>query len=134
MSGLQAFDVRQVWEQVRPGLDEIKGKTNPDWRPEDLYAACLGKRAHIFMPDADATDFVLLAQNNCLYSGNAYLVVIAAYSKEGDAVETFQSEIDDIARESGCSWIDFFSPRIGWERHARRHGYEPKATVFRRKL
>jgi hypothetical protein len=134
MTQLEAFDVRGVWDRVKPGLDEIKAKTLPAWRVEDMYAACVAKRAHIFMPDATGSDFVLLAQNHCEYSGKAYLMVVAAYSKAGDAVATFQSEIDRIARESGCHWIDFCSPRIGWERHARTHGYEPRLTVFRREL
>ena len=131
---LQAFDIREVWDSVLPGLKEIKENFDPEWRPEDLYAGCLAKRMHIFKPDATSNDFLLLSQNVSVYTGKVSLLVLVAYSKEGDAVETYQSEIDRIARESGCGLIDFYSPRLGWERHAKRHGYEPKATMFRRKL
>ena len=131
---LQGYDVREVWESVLPGLAYIKGKFDPEWRPEDLYAGCIAKRMHIFKPDLASSDFVVLATNVSVYTAKSSLLVLVAYSKEGDAVETFQSEIDRIARESGCDTIDFYSPRLGWERHGKRHGYEPQHTMFRRTL
>jgi hypothetical protein len=131
---LEAFDIRQVWDSVLPGLSYIKENYDPEWRPEDLYAGCVAKRMHLFKPNAQSSDFVLLSTNVSVYTGAASLLVLVAYSKEGDAVETYQSEIDRIARESGCSLIDFYSPRLGWERHGKRFGYEPKATMFRRMI
>ena len=129
---LQSFDVRKVWDNILPGLVEIKKATGAEWRPEDLYAACLGKRMHVFKPDIDGHDFVLLAQNVSVYTGDAYLLVVAAYSKDGDAIAKFQSEIDSIARESRCKSVEFCSPRKAWQRMAPRHGYAEVTRVYRR--
>jgi hypothetical protein len=134
VSKLEAFDVRQVWDAILPGLQHIKRLTNADWRPEDLYSACLAKRMHVFKPDAAGSDFVLLVQNISPYTGKAYLLVLAAYSKEGDAIAKFQSEIDSIALESGCEFVEFASPRKGWERMAARHDYVEVRRLYRRNL
>jgi hypothetical protein len=131
---LQAFDVRGVWGAVLPGLEEIHRLTSPEWRPEDLYAGCVSGRMHLFKPDATGNDFVLLTRNVSGYSGKAYLLVVAAFSKDGDAVAKFQSEIEDIARESGCAAIEFCSPRKGWNRLAGRHGFAEVTRVYRRNL
>lgn len=131
---LQSFDIRKVWDNVKPGLEVVKALTDPDWRLEDMYSAVLSKRAFIFMPDEDAREFVILTQNVSVYSGEAYLIVIAAYSESGCAVAKYQEEIDDIARESGCKSIEFVSPRKGWERHAIQNGYAVKHVTYRREL
>lgn len=134
MTQLIAFDVRQVWDSILPGLMHIKKVCNAPWRPEDLYAQCIAGRMHCFKPDACGHDFVLLTQNVSSYTGLAYLLVVVAYSKEGDAIEKFQSEIDAIAREAGCSSVEFHSPRRGWERMARRHDYAEVTRIYRRVL
>lgn len=134
MNMLQAFDVREVWDSIYPGIIETKVKTNPEWRPEDLYAACVNGQSHIFKPDADSPDFVLLAQSVSTYTGKRLLKIVIAYSKDGDAVEKYGAEIDAIGREAGCAESEFSSPRKGWERHGPKHGYEPVMTVYRRKL
>lgn len=134
MRKLQGYDVRHVWEAILPGLKHILSKTHPDWRTEDLYAACIARRMHVFKPDLDGGDFVLLAQNVSGYTGNAYLLVVAAFSKEGDAMDEFQSEIERIARESGCKSVEFCSPRKAWERMAPRYGYAEETRVYRKVL
>lgn len=134
MNHLQAFDIREVWDAVLPGLQHIKRLTNPEWRPEDLYAACVGKRLYCFKPDATGSDFILLSQNVSGYTGKAYLMLVAAYSKDGDAITKFKDDIEAIARESKCDSIEFCSPRKGWSRMADRHGYEEVLKVYRRKL
>jgi hypothetical protein len=131
---LQAFDVRKAWDQVRPGLEAIKRLTDPEWRCEDLYARILMGQAFLFMPDDESKDFVILSQYTCPYAGAKVLNVIAAYSKSGSAVAEYQPEIDEIAAEAGCTAIEFCSPREGWERHAKAHGYERKLVVYRREL
>lgn len=134
MSQLVAQNHRIVWDNILPGIVEIKEKTDPTWRPEDLYASMTVGNLHCFMPDPDGSDFVLLTSGVTAYSRQKYLTVLCAYSKTGDAVATFQDEIDNIARESGCEWVEFSSSRPGWGRHGAANGYEPVFTVYRRKL
>lgn len=131
---LQSFDIRKVWDTVRPGLEYAVSKTLTDVRPEDCYAACVAGRWHLFKPDAASSDFVLLAQSVSVYTGDAFLIVVAAYSKTGNAIDTYTSDIEAIARESGCKWIEFVSSRPGWGRHAKRHGFKPRHTLYRREL
>ena len=115
-------------------LFAIIDKTSPEWRAEDIYARCVMGQAFLFMPDDASQDFVILSSYTCPYSGTKTLSVLAAYSRLGNAVDLYQGELEDMARQANCTAMEFSSPREGWSRHATKHGYEPKFMVYRKAL
>lgn len=127
-------DIRQEFDWIKPGLEDIHRRTNPEWRVEDIYAACRFGKAFLFIDGFGANSFVVLTTGECPYRAKRVLFVLAAWSDEGDAVTKYLEEIEKIGREAGCKEIEFSSPRRGWEKLGEANGFETVCTTFRKAL
>lgn len=111
-------DIRKVWDFIKPGLEVIQSISKPEWRVEDIYADCKYGKAFLFVDSSDYNSFVVLQSYECTSRGDHVLFVLAAYSPHYDAYMESKDEVERIARETGCRWIEFASPRRGWEKKA----------------
>lgn len=64
-------------------------------------------------------------------------LVSAAYSKAGDAMRKYSSQISDFTKTIGCEYLEFWTCRTGFERLApqygfEKHGVENQFTVWRK--
>jgi len=113
---LEITDIREVWDQVRPGLEDIKKRFQPEWRPEDVYSRCVSGDWTLFMA-AGVDGFLICTKHVDLFSLKIRLYVEAAfYRGQSDPFEVFMPEIIRIAKEIGAIDIEFRSPRTGYER------------------
>lgn len=125
-SELVPADVRVVWDQIKPGLHYVLGKTNAPWRPEDVYHTLISGAAYLYVGDSG---FVILQPKADPFTGQSDLLVWIAYSPKGDAAVCYQAALDDIAREAGFKKLVLWSNRPGWERVS---GWTQTAAVYER--
>jgi len=128
---LEQVDARQVWERVEPMLDDLLAKTSQDWKPRDIYAACVNGSATAFMPDDDDCGILVVNTGNNPFTGEHFLFVWIAYHPASNAQELYSEQIETIARESGCSYIEFESKRHGFDR---RGDWKAMNTTYRKKV
>lgn len=128
MSQLVLMDIRDIWEEILPGLEAVKKKINAQWRPVDVYAACVAGRAFIYTGEPG---FIVVQQQSNLITGKPEMFLWVAYARGQDSIATFQGQVDEIAIEHGFDRIVMWSNRAGFEKVP---GWDIVASVFERRL
>lgn len=123
---LTLVDVRDVWDEVRLGLDYTKNKIDAPWRPEDIYAACLSGTAYLYTGE---TGFVVVQPKTDPFSGAPELFVWVAFARGDKNIERFQESVDALATDHGYSKLTMWTNRQGFERVP---GWVQVATVYER--
>jgi hypothetical protein len=126
-------DIRDVWDYVRHGIQEIWDVSVPDWRPEDLYACCLYGHADVYLL-GDTGGFVIVQERPMPFKNQKTLLLWVGYDKTGDAFRRHISDFEDLAAKRGCSAVEFWSSRKGMEKLSKRYGYSPYATIYTKVL
>lgn len=121
-------DIREVWEQVLPGLTHVKTKTKARWRPEDVYVSCVVGTAYLYLGEPG---FVVVQPKEDPFTGERELLVWIAYSNAQGSVATFQAAVDALALDHGFTKLTMWSNRPGWERVP---GWEAVSMVYERRL
>jgi len=124
---LKATDIRQVWDDVQPGLQVIKNRFNPEWRTEDIYADCVSGNATLYMADGG---FFVMRVDVERFTGQSTLFIWIVYGKAEDEWESYLDEIETLARSVGAKSISFESPRKGYQ----KKGFEIENIKYRRLL
>ena len=111
-------DVREVWQQIQPGLLQVKALTPaPLWGPEDIYHACMAGTAAVYTdPDGPPSDFVILQPGINPYTAEVELTVWIAYSLDPEASSKHLDDILRLARGIGAKRLIMQSPRKGFSR------------------
>jgi len=123
---LQETNIRLIWDQVRPGLEYVGRVTQQEWRPEDIYAACVANEAFLF---CDEAGFVVVEPQTNRFTDERDLLVWVAYGKGGDCFRRYESELVAIAHRFGASQLVAHSPRKGF---GRLTGWKAVCTKYRR--
>ena len=85
--------VKEYWDHIKPQLEIVVEKTNPDWIPEDVYMACMLGQARVYLSPDGLIVFKLLTDS---VTNENSLFVWAAYSI-GDALVKYYQDVDTIA-------------------------------------
>ena len=119
---LTQADIRLIWDLIKPGLQEIKNQADPDWRPEDIYAAVLNGVAELYIDvEQDPCEsFIILQEKPNIFNASKSLLIWIAYDKRGKAAEKYMDYIEEMAKNKGCNKIEFWTP---WESLAKALGY-----------
>jgi hypothetical protein len=86
-----------------------------------IRRACLNKRAFLFVAPKG---FVVLKPR--AKDGLKSILVWVAYSKSGTAISDYSDDIENLARETGSSHLDFYTVRRGFDRLAPKLGWSKK--------
>jgi hypothetical protein len=124
--GLERADIRTAWEAVRRGMEQIRTEMRADWRLEDIYALCLWGKATLYTAPEG---FVILVRMENEFTAEPYLYVLACHGA-GPVQERYWPELERIAREAGCRYVECLSPRRGFE----RTGWDLEHVCYRRRL
>jgi len=119
--------VQQVWESILPGILSVREDLPwQDWRPEDIYAACMSGEAHVLIrDDADPKDSFLIAKMvTDSASGRRSLFLWIAWSEDVDSAGKVIGGLDDIAYRSGCSSIQFSTGSQKLVEYAKGFGFD----------
>jgi hypothetical protein len=107
---LEPSNIREVWEQIRPGLEEIKA-TWPalsTWRVEDVYAAVIMEQAVLYAVD---DGFAVCTLDTDQYTGKTDLCIwIAyAYNKHSGTLNKYLPSFIAVAKDLGCEGVSTLS-------------------------
>lgn len=130
MNQLVARDIREVWDDVGPGIAEALRRGGSDYRPEDIYAACVAGRAWCYSPDESPQSSAILAIGSDL-TGKQFLEIICSYSPDHDVQGLYLHQFEELAREAGIEIMRFYSARKAWQRNKDWTSFQ---TEYRRRV
>lgn len=112
---LDQVDVRIYWEEIEPGLREMKKEANPEWRPEDIYGALVSNIAELYVDTEQdiCESFIILQEKPSMFQPTKSLLIWVAYDKRGKAADKYMDYIEDMAKERGCNKVEFWTPWKG---------------------
>ena len=114
MAALRPRDIRETWDYLRPRVEQARLKGGGDWRPEDVYAACLSGAAHLWMCDEGAFCILQLERNT--FTNDLELFVWVAWTPGTHPLREYFEQVRGIARDAGAVRMRMLSKRRGWGR------------------
>ena len=90
---LTRVDVRVYWDFIAPGIWEIKNHSDPEWKPEDIYAALLNNVAELYIDiDEDPCEsFIILQEKPNIFMPTKSFLIWIAYDKRGGAASKYMA-------------------------------------------
>ena len=132
---LEFVDIREVWDVVRPGLEAIHSETNPDWRIEDVYAACVSQRSFLLMDTArTASGFIVLQTKSHAFRDSKIMLIWIAYDPEPGSLMTYSEDLEALALKTGHSEIEFLTPHRGLWDLGQQYGYQLRWATLTKKI
>lgn len=132
---LEFVDIREVWDVIRPGLELIQSETNPDWRIEDVYAACVNQRSFLLMDSArTASGFIVLQTKSHPFRDSKIMLIWVAYDPVPGSLMTYADELEALALNTGHSEIEFLTPHRGLWDLGQQYGYRLRWATLTKKL
>ena len=128
MDTLVLKDVREVWDEIRPGLEQTRLKTEAPWRAEDIYASCVVGAAFVYVGE---TGFIIVQPKHDPFTGEPELFIWVAYAEGQGNIERFQAAVDELARDHEFTKLTMWSNRSGFEKVP---GWTQVAAVYERVL
>jgi hypothetical protein len=125
---LEPANIRECWESIRGGVQCVIALSKADYRPEDVYAACVQGLAFLYV---DEPGFVILAPQVNVFTGRRELLVWIAYAEGQGNIEAYQPQIDAIAQREGFATLTCWTARRGF---AKVPGWREVATVYERSV
>ena len=102
---LEPCNIRECWDRVRPGLEEIKScwPASNTWRPEDVYAEVVGGDAVLYMTE---DGFAICTIDTDRWTGTSDLFIWIAYAHEpGGMLKKYWPSFIEVAKHLGCVGI-----------------------------
>ena len=114
---------------VRKGLEAILSKQECDFIPEDIYCLVKTGRAALYVNE-ERDSFTVLRKITHARTGEEGAEMVVTFSAQGQDSSALIAEIEGIAREAGCTYLEMDSQRRGFV----RTGWKEDRTVYRRLL
>ena len=132
---LEFVDIRKAWNVVKPGLEAIHSESHPDWRIEDVYAACVGQRSFLLMDTArTASGFIVLQTKSHPFRDSKIMLIWIAYDPVPGSLMTYADELEALALNTGHSEIEFLTPHRGLWDLAEQYGYQIRWAMLSKQL
>lgn len=107
---LEPCNIREVWDQIKPGLEEIKQAwpALSTWRVEDVYAAVIMEQAVLYATD---DGFVICTLDVDQYSGRKDLCIWIgyAYNRHQGTLNKYLPSFIEVAKSLGCAGVSMLS-------------------------
>jgi hypothetical protein len=132
---LEFADIRDHWIFVKPGLEAIAEKIDPDWRVEDVYASCVNGDSYLMVdPARTTTGFCVLQSVPIPFRKASKLLIWIAYDPIPESAAVYAEELETLARNTGHESIEIWTPHEGLVNLAQGFGYQFKYSVVNKRL
>jgi|TARA_R110000787_G_scaffold5800_2_gene20813 hypothetical protein len=119
-------NIDKHWDDIKHGIYSIKEQTYESETAQDIYRSCKNNTATLWLDkDIQPKDAFLITQilkKN--FSNEKYLLLWVAWYKEKYGANKFQLNIEEIAKNSGCKSIEFWTNKKEIRDHGITHGYD----------
>ena len=130
--------LRDVWEQVRPGLIAVQKKTHPTWIPEEVFMVLAQDRAWLLMGyyQGEYAGFTIVSYERDQFTNTNVPMVWIAYTVRElpGMLEFVLGHVEQFVRERGYSQIIMHSPRPGWRKLGPKLGFHLRDCVYAKDL
>jgi hypothetical protein len=123
-------DIASVWPRVLPQLKALLRICPDDFTAEDVYWYLKAERAWLFLIE---DGFCVLEVSTDPFGGKKTLCVWLLYWLKAEENQAqLLTELEALARKSGCCRIHFKSPRMGWMKKV--NGFNLKMITWEREI
>jgi len=124
-------NIRQEWDWVKPGIEEILHlDPNLTFRPEDVYASVLSGESVLYVHD-NFFNVVTIEVDG--FTGQRTFLLWLSWAKErgGANAVTYAKFYEDVARQMNCQRIETRSAQMPAVEYAvAKVGWEIKEIIF----
>lgn len=126
-----AVALDDVWDDLRPRLDDMHARFAPGWRPEDVYMEV--RQGHFtILRAADEPIYAVVRKRPMRHSPERDELFLWIVVGDGDdIIKRFQPALDQLARDGGADRMVFETPRAGFQR---LDGWKLRMTIYHRYL
>jgi hypothetical protein len=123
--------LREVWPDVKTGLEVILKRTQQTWIAEDVYHALKTKQSILLigMESGQFSGFVVLTMNKGFDGLEGHIWVAYNISKS-EYINTSWPIIQGFCKAAGCKRVTMSSSRKGWGRRGEKLGLVPVQTLY----
>ena len=127
-------DLWRVWQQIRPGIEEILEELNKEclnelWLPEDVYASIKKGESVLLFGEEGFVVFQIQA-DNYTQTKKFFVWLGCSFDPSTNVLETAHQQLLDIAKQYQCQLMEFKSSRRGWHRRAKDMGFYTGPTSY----
>lgn len=132
---LEFVDIRTIWDTVKVGLEQVSKDISCDWRVEDVYADCIYKKAQILTdPERTTSGFIVLRSEPIPHSTDIKMLIWIAFDPVENSLDFYGEELEQLAKNTGHTQIEFLTPHRGLWSSAEANGYHLNWAVLNKKL
>lgn len=126
---------RLSWDEAQTMLAPMVANPKWDWSDGLCGIADLIGGGLVYLAEDDGGPLMVVAIDQVEHEGGRELVIRAALqmSAAGDATERVLPEIERVFGR-GCHAVTVYTKRAGLVRKMEQAGYDPAATIMRKKL
>tara|TARA_R110000787_G_scaffold3171_5_gene12741 strand:- start:6342 stop:6821 length:480 start_codon:yes stop_codon:yes gene_type:complete len=125
-------DIRKEWDWVKTGVDAILlEQPQLTYRAEDVYAECISGNATLFTL---GKNFVVTTIYLDRFTDNKIFLMWLAWGRNIQNGHKLVGFFERVARDSGCAYIEIYTPIDRLEKHLVDNGWRLDTRVFRRDL
>jgi hypothetical protein len=127
--------IREVWPDVRSGLEVILKRTQQTWIAEDVYHALKTKQSILLIgiEEGKFAGFVVLTMNKS-HDGIEGHIWVAYNISKSEYIDASWPIIQGFCKAAGCRRVTMSSSRKGWGRRGERLGLIPVQTLYAAEL
>lgn len=125
-------DIDAEWHRVAPALEKL-ACTSPAFEllPDEVRTECQTEQAELWVvPEAFlVTRFIIDASTK---TRTLFIWVAATFEGNTLAVGKYLPFFDEVAKHTGCKYIECWSSRLGMERYLAKQGFDLFYRSFRK--
>jgi hypothetical protein len=125
------MQLREVWPDVKAGLEVILKRTQQTWIAEDVYHALKTKQSILLIgiEEGKFAGFVVLTMNKGFDGLEGHIWTAYNISKS-EYINTSWPIIQGFCKAAGCRRVTMSSSRKGWGRRGEKLGLVPVQTLY----
>jgi hypothetical protein len=127
--------LREVWPDIKAGLEVILKRTQQPWIAEDVYHALKTNQSILLVgiEEGKFAGFVVLTMNKGFDGLEGHIWVAYNISKS-EYINTSWPIIQGFCKAAGCKRVTMSSSRKGWGRRGEKLGLVPVQTLYAAEL
>lgn len=131
-------EIRENWQFFVTGIGEVIDKCGLDFHPADVYREITSGNGPVLFwieRDEDIVGMTVVCEEKDRYTERRSLLLDMTYlSPHSDCLDELRAAIDHLAKSAEVDYIEWFSPRLGWDRVMERIGYKSSYKAFSREV